>query len=85
MMFLAAYITNQKLVVIGLSLFPLTAPMSLIIGLSFDILPTWLILLSIGMLTVSVVLAIFASVYVFRLGMLMYGQRLGLRQLWQRK
>lgn len=85
MMFLAAYITNQKLVVIGLSLFPLTAPMSLIIGLSFDILPTWLILLSIGMLTVSVVLAIFVSVYVFRLGMLMYGQRLGLRQLWQRK
>lgn len=85
MMFLGAYFTNQRLIIIGLSVFPLTAPMSLIIGMSFDLIPTWLILLSLGILTASVVLAIWASVYVFRLGMLMYGQRLGLRQLWQRK
>lgn len=65
-----------------LSLFPITAPIMIMQRLALDEVAGIEIAASIAVLVISIVVSTWAAAKVFRVGMLMYGQRLGVRQLW---
>lgn len=69
---------------IGLSLFPFTSPLTLPIRVAFSTVPTWQILLAMAILIASAIGAVWLAGRAFRLGMLRYGKRLALRELFQR-
>ncbi len=60
----------------ALSIFPLTAPMSIAMRLGFTSIPTWQLILSVSILVLSAIGAVWLAGRAFRLGMLRYGQRL---------
>ena len=66
---------------IGLSLFPLTAPVTLPLRAVFTDVPLWQSAVSIGLLVISAYAAIRMTGGVFRLGMLRYGKRLSFKEL----
>ncbi len=57
---------------VGLSLFPLTTPVTLLIRLLVGQVPFWQVGLSLGILVVSIVLLLRVAAWLFRLGMLRY-------------
>jgi ABC-2 type transport system permease protein len=61
---------------VGLSFFPLTAPMTISIRVGFAVIPAWQMVVSVGILVASAVGALWLAGRAFRLGMLRYGQRL---------
>ncbi|MBN1284378.1 MAG: ABC transporter permease [Anaerolineae bacterium] len=65
-----------------LSLFPFTAPISMLMRLPVANIPAWQMGLSFLLLIVGTILCVWIAARIFRLGMLMYGKRLGLRDLW---
>ncbi len=69
--------------VVGFSLFPLTAPLSMMMRLSFGEVPAWQFWLSIGLLTLSALGSLWLAGRVLRLGMLQYGRRIRLGEIWQ--
>lgn len=69
--------------VVGFSLFPLTAPLSMMMRLSFGEVPDWQFWLSIGLLTLSALGSLWLAGRVLRLGMLQYGRRIRLGEIWQ--
>lgn len=81
MLFMIAFFSQDSPVAIVLCLIPFTAPLSLVLGLSFGTLSAWVYVLSVSILILSIFVVMRVSVRVFRLGMLHYGQRLGLRQI----
>ena len=64
-----------------LSLLPMTGPLSMFIRDGFTILPAWQILLSCLVQVMGAVGAIWLAGRAFRLGMLRYGKRLRLREI----
>ncbi len=64
-----------------MSFVPLTAPMTMIIRLSLTVVPAWEVIVSIGLMVLGVLGAVWLSARVFRLGMLMYGKRLSVREI----
>jgi ABC-2 type transport system permease protein len=60
---------------IVLTLFPVTAPIQVMLRIGVSTVATWEIAASIGILVVSIVLGTFVSIKVFRLHMLMTGKR----------
>ena len=66
---------------IGLSLFPLTAPISLPTRVAFTDVPGWQIAISLGLLVLSAAAAIWLASRAFRLGMLRYGKKITWREL----
>lgn len=71
--------------VIGLSLFPPTAPITMTLRSGVTAVPIWQIALVTCVLVLSAVAAIWAAGRAFQLGMLSYGQRLGWRDIINRK
>ncbi len=71
---------NGSLPVI-LSLIPFTAPMTVMMRLPLADVPLWQIGLSLLLLVAAVGLVIWLAAQVFRVGLLMYGKRLGPREL----
>jgi len=69
---------------VALSVFPLTAPIALTIRSGFTVIPTWQILISVGILILSAFLAIWFAGRAFRQGMLLYGRRLSLKEVFRR-
>lgn len=69
---------------IGLSFFPLTAPVALSMRAGFTLLPFWEVALSVGVLVISALGALWLAGRAFRLGMLRYGQRLSWRELFSK-
>lgn len=63
--------------------FPFTAATGLILRMGITTLPTWQILLSLGIQIGSVLVVMWLAAKAFRLGMLMYGKPLTPRALWQ--
>lgn len=61
---------------VALTLFPLTAPLTLSIRWAFAGIPAWQVGLSLGLLYGSAAGAIFLAARLFRAGMLRYGRRL---------
>jgi ABC-2 type transport system permease protein len=76
-LFIGAFIQNPNSpLAIAMSLFPLTAPMTITIRLSFTTIPAWQLITSITILVLSAIGAVWLAGRVFRLGMLRYGQRI---------
>jgi ABC-2 type transport system permease protein len=70
---------------IAMSLFPLTAPMTIAMRIGFTSLPAWQIIASLIILVLSAIGAVWLAGRVFRLGMLRYGQRLRWNEIFRRQ
>ncbi len=66
-----------------LTLFPITAPIQNMLRLGVTDIPIWQILVSIGLLLLSIVLGLYFSIRIFRIYMLMHGKRPGLKAIIQ--
>ena len=66
---------------IALSYFPLTAPLVMLMRMAFTVVPVWQITLSIAVLVVFAVFAIWFAGRAFRLGMLQYGKKLSIKEV----
>jgi len=62
-------------IAVGMSLFPLTAPLALPMRAVFTTIPVWQLILSISMLVILAVFAVWLAGRIFRLGMLRYGKK----------
>ncbi len=81
-LFTTVFIQNPNSpLAIAMSLFPLTAPMTITIRLSFTTVPTWQIIASVFILIISAIGAVWLAGRAFRLGMLRYGQRLHWKEI----
>jgi len=69
---------------IALSLFPLTAPMTISMRIGFSSLPAWQVIASVSILVLSAIGAVWLAGRAFRLGMLRYGQRLRWKEIFSR-
>lgn len=67
----------------ALSWFPLTAPTMMLLRLPMVEVPLIDIVGSIGMLSLTIPAVLWAGAKVFRMGLLMYGKRPGVRQVWR--
>jgi ABC-2 type transport system permease protein len=70
---------------VALSLFPLTSSLTMLIRQGVTILPAWQIALSSIILLLCSLAAIWLAGKAFRLGMLRYGKRLSLREIFSRR
>jgi ABC-2 type transport system permease protein len=70
---------------VGMSLFPLTAPLTMLMRDGLTILPAWQIALSSAILVLTAVATIWLAGRAFRIGMLRYGKRLKLREIFARQ
>jgi ABC-2 type transport system permease protein len=66
---------------IALSFFPLTAPMTIALRIGFTTLPTWQVIVSVTILILSAIGSVWLAGRAFRLGMLLYGQRLRWKEI----
>ncbi|KPK90794.1 MAG: hypothetical protein AMJ88_15415 [Anaerolineae bacterium SM23_ 63] len=66
-----------------LSIFPVTAPVQIMLRLGASDIPAWQIMTSIGVLGLSIIVGLFFSIKIFRTFMLMYGKRPGLAEIIQ--
>lgn len=64
-----------------LTLFPITAPIQNMLRLGVTDIPLWQIMVSLGLLVLSIVLGLYFSIKIFRIYMLMHGKRPGLKTL----
>lgn len=71
--------------VIGLSLFPFTAPIPLLLRNAIGNLQGWEVAVALTILTVSTVLIMNLAVRLFRYGALEYSRKLGLREIFGRR
>lgn len=71
-------------IAVGMSLFPLTAPLALPMRAVFTTIPTWQLVVSISMLILLAIFAVWLAGRVFRLGMLRYGKRIHLKEAFAR-
>jgi ABC-2 type transport system permease protein len=78
---MAAFPNNPIWVI--LTLFPVTAPIQTMVRLGLTDIPIWQIIANIGSLVVSIIGGLFLAVKLFRMYMLMYGKRPGLREIFQ--
>ena len=69
---------------IGLSMFPLTGLSAYSLRLAFTPVPAWQIVVSAVILVLSAVGSVWLAARAFRIGMLHYGQRLSLRDVFRR-
>ena len=66
---------------IVLTIFPITAPIQTMLRLGVSEIPLWQLTASIGVLGLSVIAGLLLSSKIFRVYMLMYGKRPGLREI----
>jgi len=66
---------------IGLSYFPLTAPVTILMRFSSTVIPAWQIAIHILLLIAFAAAAIWFSGRAFRMGMLRYGKKLSLKEI----
>lgn len=64
---------------LGLSIFPLTSPVPMIVRMSVMDVPFWQLLLSYGLLVLSFIGSIWVSARIYRASILMYGKKPSLR------
>jgi ABC-2 type transport system permease protein len=66
---------------VALSLFPLTAPLTIVLRSGFTIIPAWQVVISLFIMILCALGALWLAGRAFRLGMLRYGKRLRLKEL----
>jgi ABC-2 type transport system permease protein len=65
-----------------LSIFPLTAPTTMMLRLPLTSVAPLDLALSLGFLALTIPVILWAGSKVFRMGLLLYGKRPGVRQIW---
>ena len=65
-----------------LSMIPFTSPIAMLARIPFDV-PVWEQVLSIGILLVSTLGMVFIASKIYRVGILMYGNKVTLKELWK--
>lgn len=68
-----------------LSFFPLTSPITILMRMAFTVVPTWQIITSIALLIFFAVFAIWFAGRAFRMGMLRYGKKLKLSEIFGKR
>lgn len=82
--FMGALVNNlDGPLALGLTLFPLTAPTISLFRMTLAEIPTWQLFVSFGILLASLAASIWFVARIFRAAMLMFGQALHPRQIWQ--
>jgi ABC-2 type transport system permease protein len=71
-------------IAVAMTLFPLTAPTTLSLRVTFEQVPLWQAAVSVALLALSAWGAVWLAGRAFRLGMLRYGKRVDLRELFGR-
>jgi len=66
---------------VGLTIFPVTAPVQTMLRLGVSDIPLWQIMTSIGVLGLSIIVGLVFSIKIFRVYMLMYGKRPGFAEI----
>ena len=66
---------------VGLSYFPITAPITILMRMAFTVIPAWQIAINISILVVFAAFAIWFAGRAFRLGMLRYGKKLSIKEV----
>lgn len=66
-----------------LTMIPLTSPVTVLLRLGLGSVPAWQLAVSIALLALTTLFAVWASARVFRWALLMYGKRPGLRDIWR--
>jgi len=66
-------------------LFPFTAPISLPMRVAFSSVPTWQIGITIALLILFAIVALWFAGRAFRLGMLRYGKKLSLKEIFTQR
>jgi len=69
---------------VGLSMFPLTAPIALPLRAGFTNIPWWQTSITISVLVVLAVFSLWLSGKIFRIGMLRYGKKVSLKEAFRR-
>ncbi len=64
------------------SIIPLTSPIVMIARIPFDV-PAWEIALSMGLMLVTIVGAVWMAAKIYRTGILMYGKKTSYKELWK--
>jgi ABC-2 type transport system permease protein len=81
---MALFVTNPDHVIYTIfTLFPLTAPIAVIMKSSIGTLPIWQLALSIIIMVVSIIVTIWLASRVFRTFLLMYGKRPSIAEIWR--
>ncbi len=81
-MFLSVIMANPHgALAIGLSFFPLTAAITLLLRMAFTTVPVWQIALSSVILLLSAAVSLWLAGRIFRIGMLRYGKRMSLKDV----
>ena len=68
-----------------LSFFPLTAPITILMRMAFTVVPVWQIALNISILVVFAAFAIWFAGRAFRMGMLRYGKKLSIKEVFGKR
>lgn len=66
-----------------MSMIPFTAPIAMILRTAMTSVPFWQILLSAGLLLITVLIVMQLAARIFRAQMLNYGKRPGIREIWR--
>lgn len=74
----------QNPLTVFLSIFPLTAVVTMPLRISIAAVPAWQLALAILLMWVSALLALWLAARAFRLGMLSYGKRIKIREVFRR-
>ena len=72
---------SNSIVAVVLSFFPLTAPVMMLLRLGFGTVPTGQIAISLALLVAAIIFSLWAGAKIFRVGLLMYGKRPGIKDL----
>jgi ABC-2 type transport system permease protein len=67
-----------------LSFFPLSAPITILMRMAFTVVPTWQLALNIAILVLFAIFSIWFAGKAFRMGMLLYGKKLPLKDVFKR-
>jgi ABC-2 type transport system permease protein len=68
-------------IAVALSYFPLTSPVMMLLRLGVSAVPAHQIAISLALLLLGIALSLWAGAKIFRMGLLMYGKRPGLKDL----
>lgn len=75
---------NGTLAVV-MSFFPLTAPITILMRMAFTVVPAWQIALNVSILVIFAALAIWFAGRAFRMGMLRYGKKLSIKEVFGKR
>lgn len=82
--FIVSFINEPESgVVTFLSLFPFTSPLAIILRMGFGTVPANQLVLSIVILALTALVTTWAAARIFRWGLLLYGKRPSIRELWR--